>query len=159
MRGDTEVVVVGSGPNGMAAAVEMARSGFPVTVFEAAETLGGGTRTLELTLPGFRHDVCSAIHPLGFSSPFLSQLPLDRFGLRWIHPKAALAHPLDDGSAVLLERDIPATAQGLDPEDRHRYIGLFTPLRDGWDEMASDLLAPIQFPSHPLAMARSVPTP
>lgn len=151
---ETEVVVVGSGPNGMAAAVELARNGFKVRVLEAAETLGGGTRTLELTLPGFWHDVCSAIHPLGASSPFFSRLPLDQFDLRWIYPQAALAHPLDDGSAVLLEKDIQLTAQGLDPEDRHGYIDLFTPLRDGWDQMAGDLLGPIQFPSHPLMMAR-----
>ena len=104
---EKEVVVVGSGPNGLAAAVEMARNGYPVSVYEAAETLGGGTRTLELTLPGFRHDVCSAIHPLGAGSPFFSQLPLDRFGLEWLYPDAALAHPFDDGSAILLEREMP----------------------------------------------------
>jgi phytoene dehydrogenase-like protein len=150
---EKEVVVVGSGPNGLAAAVEMARHGYPVSLYEAAETVGGGTRTLELTLPGFRHDVCSAIHPLGAGSPCFSQLPLDRFGLEWIYPDAALAHPFDDGSAILLEREMPATLATLDAEDRLSYQHLMAPLSERWDQLAPDLLSPIGFPSHPLLMA------
>jgi phytoene dehydrogenase-like protein len=150
---EKEVVVVGSGPNGLAAAVEMARHGNPVSLYEAAETVGGGTRTLELTLPGFRHDVCSAIHPLGAGSPFFSQLPLDRFGLSWLYPDAALAHPFDDGSAILLEREMPATLATLDAEDRLAYQHLMAPLSEQWDQLAPDLLSPIGFPLHPLLMA------
>jgi len=151
---ETEVFVVGSGPNGLAAAVEMARGGFRVTVLEAAETIGGGTRTRELTLPGYRHDVCSAIHPLCASSPFFSQLPLSRHGLAWVHPEAALAHPLDDGSAVLLERDLSRTVENLDAADRLAYRQLMAPLAGEWDLLAAGLLAPIAFPAHPLLMSR-----
>ena len=152
-KSGTEVIVVGSGPNGLAAAIEMARSGFRVSVLEAAETVGGGTRTLELTLPGYRHDVCSAIHPLCVSSPFFSQLPLDRHGLQWIYPQAALAHPLDDGSAVLLERDLTRTLETLDSADQRPYRRLMAPLMEHWDALAADLLAPIHFPWHPLLVA------
>ncbi|HBG06204.1 MAG: FAD-dependent oxidoreductase [Geobacteraceae bacterium GWC2_58_44] len=151
---EKEVVVVGSGPNGLAAAIEMARGGFPVTLLEAAETVGGGTRTEQLTLPGYLHDICSAIHPLGAWSPFFSQLPLEQHGLRWIHPPASLAHPFDDGSAALLEREIPATAESLDPQDARAYAGLLAPLVQSWQQIAPELLAPIGFPGHPLLMAR-----
>jgi len=151
---DSEAVVVGSGPNGLAAAVELARSGFRVSVLEAAGTIGGGTRTLELTLPGYQHDVCSAIHPLGAASPFFNQLPLDRFGLEWVHPQAAVAHPLDDGTAVLLEKDISRTLDTIDPADRAVYQRLMTPLLEKWDALAPELLAPIHFPTHPLLMAQ-----
>ena len=151
---DTGVIVVGAGPNGLAAAIEMARSGFPVRVLEAAETAGGGMRTLELTLPGFRHDVCSAIHPLCASSPFFSQLPLARHGLRWIFPPAALAHPLDDGTAVLLEQDMARTVDTLDSADRRPYQRLMAPLQENWEALATDLLAPLTFPAHPFLMAR-----
>lgn len=149
-----EVIVVGSGPNGLAAAVEMARSGFAVTLLEARETVGGGTRTQELTLPGFRHDVCSAIHPLGVSSPFFKTLPLDEFGLTWVYPEAALAHPLDDGSAVVLHRDFSRTEESLDDADRQAYRQLMAPFAEHWEELAGDILAPIHFPSHPVIMTR-----
>jgi phytoene dehydrogenase-like protein len=154
LAADTEVVVVGSGPNGLAAAIEMARSGFRVRVLEASETVGGGTRTLELTLPGYRHDVCSAIHPLCAASPFYSQLPLNEHGLEWIYPPAALAHPLDDGSAVLLERDMLRTAGTLDTTDRKAYRHLMSPLKESWEALAVDLPAPISFPAHPFLMTR-----
>src|SRR5215218_401883 len=97
-----DAVVVGAGPNGLAAAITLAHAGRSVLVLEAADTVGGGTRSKELTLPGFTHDVCSAIHPLGVVSPFFRKQPLQRFGLRWIHPPACVAHPLDDGTTALL---------------------------------------------------------
>src|SRR5688572_27256967 len=106
-----DAVVVGSGPNGLAAAVEIARAGRSVHVIEGAETIGGGTRTEESTLPGFRHDLCSAIHPMGVASPFFSGLPLTEHGLEWVHPGYCLAHPLDDGTAVLVHRSMETTAE------------------------------------------------
>ncbi|HXG86569.1 MAG TPA: FAD-dependent oxidoreductase, partial [Pyrinomonadaceae bacterium] len=99
-----QATVVGSGPNGLAAAIELARNGISVRVLEAQKTIGGGTRSGELTLPGFVHDICSAVHPLGVASPFFRELPLAAHGLEWIQPPAPLAHPLDDGTAVMLER-------------------------------------------------------
>jgi phytoene dehydrogenase-like protein len=151
---EQEVVVVGSGPNGLAAAIEMARHGFPVLLLEAAETVGGGTRTEELTLPGFRHDVCSAIHPMAASSPFFSTLALERYGLHWIYPPAPLAHPFDDGSAALLERDIEATGATLDPQDAAAYRRLLAPLTESWPLIGADLLGPIGLPAHPVLSAR-----
>src|ERR1700678_2311880 len=106
-------VVIGSGPNGLAAAITLARAGRRVTVYEAEAQIGGGARSMELTLPGFVHDLCSAVHPMAVSSPCFDQFPLAAHGLEWIHPSAPLAHPLDDGSAVMLERSVEATARGL----------------------------------------------
>src|SRR5918995_556057 len=108
-----DAVVVGSGPNGLAAAVALAREGRSVRVYEAKDTIGGGCRSAELTEPGVIHDTCSAIHPLAAASPFFSELPLAEHGLEWIHPPAPLAHPLDDGTAVMLERSVDETARGL----------------------------------------------
>src|SRR5579875_343755 len=108
-----DAIVVGSGPNGLAAAITIARTGRSVIVFEAKDTIGGGARTKELTLPGFLHDVCSAIHPLAVTSPFLRSLPLASHGLEWIQPDAPLAHPLDDGTAVVLERSVEQTSATL----------------------------------------------
>src|SRR5436305_13635082 len=108
-----DAVVIGSGPNGLAAAITIARTGRSVIVFEARDTIGGGARTNELTLHGFLHDVCSAIHPLGLASPFFRSLPLEAYGVDWIHPDAPLAHPLDDGTAMVLERSIEYTAATL----------------------------------------------
>ena len=102
--------MIGSGPNGLAAAIVLARAGHAVTVHESAAQLGGGARSAALTLPGFVHDICSAVHPMAACSPFFEQLPLAAHGLEWIHPGAPLAHPLDDGTAVMLERSIDATA-------------------------------------------------
>src|SRR4051794_11098421 len=113
-----DAVVVGSGPNGLAAAITLAQAGCSVLVMEARETIGGGTRSAELPLPGFIHDICSAIHPLGVGSPFFRNLPLAQFGLDWVYPPAELAHPLDDGTAVLLERSVEATAEQLGPDER-----------------------------------------
>src|SRR6058998_1013282 len=113
MADEYDAVVVGSGPNGLAAGVTLARAGHSVLVLEANSTIGGGTRSAELTLPGFVHDVCSAVHPLAVASPFLRTLPLGRHGLEWFQPPAALAHPFADGSAVVLERSVEATAAML----------------------------------------------
>ncbi len=112
-RHSYDAIVVGAGPNGLAAAITLARAGRSVLVLESKDTIGGGSRSMELTLPGFVHDVCSAIHPLGIGSPFFRSLPLEEYGLQWIHPSAPLAHPLDDGTAVLLERSIEATSARL----------------------------------------------
>jgi phytoene dehydrogenase-like protein len=120
-------IVVGSGPNGLAAAIVLAQAGLPVTVHEAAPIAGGATRSGELTLPGFVHDLGSAVHPWAVASPFFSKLPLDQHGLKWIWPEAALAHPFDDGTAVTLERDVAATAGQLG-SDQAAYRKLFGPL-------------------------------
>ena len=145
--------MVGAGPNGLAAAITLARAGRSVLVLEAAPTVGGGTRSAELTLPGYVHDVCSAIHPLGLASPFFRTLPLAAHGLEWIHPPAALAHPLDDGTAAVLERSVEATAATLG-RDAGAYRGLVTPLVAAWDDLAQEILGPLRFPRHPFALAR-----
>jgi len=148
-----DAVVVGSGPNGLAAAITMAQAGKSVLVLEARDTIGGGCRSAELTLRGFLHDVCSAIHPLGLGSPFFRTLPLDDHGLEWVHPAAPVAHPLDDGTAVMIERSVEATAGGLGT-DAGAYRRLMGPLVSGWDALAPDLLDALHLPRHPLAMAR-----
>lgn len=151
---DYDAIVVGAGPNGLAAAITLARGGLSVLVLEAKDTIGGGARTAELTLPGFVHDVCSAVHPLGVGSPFFRQLPLEKHGLAWIQPPAPLAHPLDDGSAVLLERSIQATGQWLGP-DAAAYSQLLAPLVEDWDKLAVDVLGPLPIPPRfPFALAR-----
>jgi phytoene dehydrogenase-like protein len=149
----TDAVVVGSGPNGLAAAVALARRGVSVQVLEASDTIGGGARSAELTLPGFIHDICSAIHPMAAASPFFNELPLDRFGLEWIHPSAPLAHPLDDGTAAVMERSVDATADGLGP-DAAAYRKLFGPLAAAGADLFRDLLGPLRIPRHPIAAAR-----
>ncbi len=149
-----QAIVIGSGPNGLAAAIELARHGIPARVLEAQETIGGGTRSGELTLPGFVHDICSAIHPLGVGSPFFRALPLDAHGLDWIQPPASLAHPFDDGTAAMLESSIDATCETLDTIDAKAYRNLMKPLVDDWEDIVSDLLAPIGVPRHPIKAAR-----
>ena len=150
---DVEAIVVGSGPNGLAAAISLARAGVSVRVLEAADVVGGGMRTEELTLPGFAHDVCSAIHPLGVASPFFRTVPLTELGVEWIESPAALAHPFDDGTAALLERSVEATGEMLGPDAR-RYARIFGPLARNCDAIVPDILAPLGIPSHPLAFAR-----
>ncbi len=148
-----DAVVVGAGPNGLAGGTVLAQAGLSVRVLEAAANVGGGARSAELTLPGFVHDVCSAIHPLGVASPFFRTLPLVQHGLEWIEPPAALAHPFDDGSAVVLERSSDAAVSGLG-EDEARWRRLFAPLARDAEPLLEDVLAPLHLPAHPLLLAR-----
>jgi phytoene dehydrogenase-like protein len=152
-RGAYDAVVVGSGPNGLAAAITLARTGLSVLVCEAKETIGGGARSAELTLPGFVHDICSAIYPLGVASPFFRTLPLGEHGLEWIYPSASLAHPFDDGTAALLERSVAETGKTLGP-DAAAYQKLMAPLVAAWHQLEDALLGPLRLPRHPLAMLR-----
>ncbi len=155
MSGTTiDAAVVGSGPNGLVAAVTLAMAGRSVVVLEAEPTIGGGTRSAELTLPGFVHDICSAIHPLGAGSPVMKSLPLADHGLRWLHPPVDLAHPLDDGRAGLVTRDVTQTANGLgnDGPAWRRHIAS---LAERWDTLLPMLMRPLpQVPRHPLTLAR-----
>ncbi len=149
----TTAVIVGSGPNGLAAAVHLARSGVSVTVLEAADTIGGGTRSGELTLPGLIHDHCSGFHPLGVGSPFLATLDLERYGLHWDHAPVDCAHPLDDGTAALMYRSIDATVDGLG-RDGARWRALVGPLSSRFDDLAAEVMRPIaHVPRHLLALA------
>jgi phytoene dehydrogenase-like protein len=148
-----DAVVVGGGPNGLAAAITLARAGRSVTLLEAASSIGGGVRSAESTLPGFVHDVCSAIYPFGRTSPFFADAGLEARGLRWIEPPVALGHPLDDGSAVLVHRDVDATAAGLG-RDRDAYRRLFGPLASDWPRLVPDVLAPIRIPLSPVRAIR-----
>ncbi|HEY8187665.1 MAG TPA: NAD(P)/FAD-dependent oxidoreductase [Pyrinomonadaceae bacterium] len=151
--GSYDVIVVGAGPNGLAAAIELAAAGHSVCIFEANEIIGGGARSAELTLPGFVHDVCSAVHPLAAGSPFFSKLSLTQYGLEFINPPAPLAHPFDDGTAVLLHRSVDATAKGLGA-DAEAYKNLMGPLVGDWSDLSHDLLGPLRIPHHPLKVAR-----
>lgn len=140
--------MIGGGPNGLAAAITLARAGRSVTLVEQTSTVGGGMRSAERTLPGFVHDVCSAIHPFGRASPFFAALRLERHGLRWIDPPFAIAHPLDDGTAVVVARDVDATAAGLGP-DGDAYRRLMGPIVRDWERLAPDVLAPFHVPLWP----------
>jgi phytoene dehydrogenase-like protein len=149
---DTEAVVVGSGPNGLAAAIALAQAGRSVTVVEADDEIGGGTRSADLTLPGFTHDVCSAIHPLVLASPFFSTLPLAEHGLELVHPEFPLAQPLDGGDAVLLSRSVDETADRLGVDARG-YRRLMGSLVEHADALIPELLGPFRIPRHPFALA------
>jgi phytoene dehydrogenase-like protein len=154
-----DAVVVGAGPNGLAAAITLARAGYSVIVYEASETVGGGSRSKELTLPGFTHDVCSAIHPYGVASPFFQSLPLERYGVEWIHSPAPLAHPLPDGRVAVLERSMDELERTLGP-DAAAWRRLITPHVEHWDDIVEGALGPIhplrqlQRPLASLALAR-----
>jgi phytoene dehydrogenase-like protein len=149
-----DAIVVGAGPNGLAAAIELARAGRSVSVYEAADEVGGGTRSAELTLPGFVHDPCASVHPLSLASPFFRSLDLDRHGLEWVQPAAPLAHALEPGRSVLLERDLGAIDDALG-RDADAWRRLFGPLVREWERLVPMLLAPvIRPPRHPLLLAR-----
>ena len=149
-----DAVVVGAGPNGLCAAIVLARAGLSVAVLEAQDSIGGGARTEELTLPGFRHDVCSAIHPMSLVSPLMRALPLKEYGLEWAFSPMAIAHPLDDGSAGTLEESLDATASALG-SDAKAWRTLMAPLVRQSDALFDEILRPIRFiPHHPILMAR-----
>ncbi|MGP2438132.1 phytoene desaturase family protein [Streptomyces sp. JW3] len=151
-----DAVVVGAGPNGLTAAVELARRGFSVAVFEARSTVGGGARTEELTLPGFRHDPCAAAHPLAINSPAFRALPLDRYGLQWLHAGLPMAHPALDGSAAVLSRSVGETAASLGPRDAGTYRRLVEPFLPHWDTLVRDFMSlPLTaLPRDPVTLAR-----
>ena len=148
-----DAVVVGSGPNGLAAGIVLARAGLRVLIREGADTPGGGARTEPLTLPGYVHDVCSAVHPLGLSSPFFRRLPLAAHGLEWIQPPAPVAHPLDDGSAVLLEHSTRAMRHQVGP-DGEAWRRLMDPFVAHWQRLFADALGPLKWPHDPVLLAR-----
>ena len=149
---DVDVVVVGSGPNGLAAAIVLQQAGLSVLIIEGKDTIGGGLRSAELTLPGFTHDICSAIHPMALASPFFSTLPLQEHGLEYIHPPLSAAHPFDDGTAAILTKSVEETAASLGI-DKEAYLNLIQPIVKSWPQIAEDVLAPLHFPKHPLKMA------
>jgi len=151
-RTDYDAVVVGAGPNGLAAAITLQQRGLSVLLVEAKAEIGGGMRSVELTLPGFVHDVCSAIHPMAAASPFFSGLPLEHHGLEYIYPSIAAAHPFDDGTAAVLKGSVLETA-GLLGVDERAYRVLMEPLVRDWPLIAPDVLGPLHFPEHPLLMA------
>ncbi len=148
-----DAIIIGAGPNGLAAAIEIARAGRSICVYEANPKVGGGTRSGELTQPGFVHDICSAVHPLAAGSPYFSKLPLKDYGLEFIYPRAALAHPFDDGTAIVLDRSVEVTSATLG-RDAAAYQDLFSPFVERWHDLASDLLGPPRFPRHPFTLAR-----
>ena len=150
---DFDAVIVGSGPNGLAAAILLQQKGLSVLIVEGKNEIGGGLRSAELTLPGFTHDICSAIHPLAAGSPFFKTLPLADHGLEYIYPEISGAHPFDDGTAAILKKSVEETAHLLGADERS-YINLMQPVVNDWPLIAPDVLGPLHFPKHPLAMAR-----
>ena len=148
-----DAVVVGAGPNGLAAAITLGRRFNAVLLLEAAKTIGGGVRSAALTLPGYIHDVCSTVQPLSLASPFFRQLDLPQYGLEWIQPEIPLAHPFEDGSALFLHRSLEVTADALGADGK-AYKGLLQPFVDHEKLLLADILQPIHFPENPLLMAR-----
>lgn len=153
IKRDYDAIVVGSGPNGLAAAITMQREGLSVLVVEAKSSVGGGLRTAELTLPGFKHDICSAIHPMAIGSPFFSSLQLQQFGLEYIHPEIAAAHPFDDGTSAIIARSVDETAKSLGG-DKNIYLDLIKPVIDYFPTIEKDILGPLTFPQNPLNLAK-----
>ncbi|WP_256009655.1 phytoene desaturase family protein [Desertivirga xinjiangensis] len=149
-----DAVVVGSGPNGLAAAITLQKAGLSVLLIEGKDEIGGGMRSAELTLPGFVHDICSAVHPMAAASPFFKTLPLHEHGLEFIYPEIAAAHPFDDGKVAILTESIDKTAGSLG-EDKHTYLDLMKPLVEAWPSINKDVLGPpLSIPSNPIAMAK-----
>jgi phytoene dehydrogenase-like protein len=152
VRTPIDAIIVGAGPNGLAAGIELARAGKRVRIYEANDCIGGGARSANLTLPGFIHDICSAVHPLALGSPFFSKLDLAKYSLQFIEPPAALAHPFDDGTAILLKRSVEATSEQLG-RDAARYRKLMQPLVNNWDKLSSEILRPLRIPHYPFVLA------
>lgn len=150
---DYDAVVIGSGPNGLAAAITLQQAGLSVLIVEGKKTIGGGLRTAQLTFPGFHHDICSAIHPMAAGSPFFSQLPLKAFGLEFIQPTFPAAHPFEDGRCAVLDSSVENTGRFLGKDDRS-YINLMRPFVHDWNDLVSDILGPLSYPRHPVALAR-----
>jgi phytoene dehydrogenase-like protein len=150
---DYDAIVVGSGPNGLAAGILMQQKGLSVLLLEGKETLGGGLRSAGLTLPGYLHDICSAVHPLAVASPFFEKLPLNEYGLEYIYPGVAAAHPFDNGKAAIIKTSIEETARLLGA-DEQAYLELMQPIVKDWPFIAADALGPLHYPKYPLAMAR-----
>jgi len=148
-----DAVIVGSGPNGLAAAITMQQAGLSVLLIEGKDTIGGGLRTAALTLPGFKHDICSAVHPMAVASPFFASLPLQEFGLEFIQPLLAAAHPFDDGTAAVLSKSLQVTAAALG-KDEKAYLDLIGPLVAHWDKLVGDILSPLKVPAHPFLLAQ-----
>lgn len=153
MSKNYDAIIIGSGPNGLSAAVELARNGAKVLVLEGADSIGGGTRTDELTLPGFHHDFCSAVHPTGFLSPYWQQLPLSQFGLEWLFPPASVAHPLENEEAVILTQSVAETAAGLGVDER-AWQKLVQPFLKNPEGLLADSLKPLGIPKHPILLAQ-----
>jgi len=147
-----DAIIIGSGPNGLAAAITLAKQGLKVLVLEGADTPGGGTRTAELTLPGFRHDICSAVHPMALASPFMQGLQLENYGLEWVHPTYPVAHPLDGGRAAFLQRSVAATADSLGA-DTSAYFRVMQLLAEKWQFIDREVLGPLSFPRRPFSLA------
>lgn len=152
-KSNYDAVVIGSGPNGLSAAIVLAQKGMSVLLIEAQSTLGGGCRSGELTLPGYKHDLCSSIFPLGIGSPFFRTLPLEKYGLSWIQPTSPYAHPFADGKAAIVERSIEATATTLGA-DGPAYVKIMNSLKPNWQAVCEALLQPTKLFEHPLAMAK-----
>ena len=150
---DYDAIVVGAGPNGLAAAITLQQAGVAVLLVESKSEIGGGMRTAELTLPGFKHDVCSAVVPMAVSSPFFRSLSLNEFGLEYVYPEIEAAHPFDDGTAALLLRSLDKTASLLGPDEK-KYIDLLQPITNYWPDIEKDVLGPLHFPQHPVDMMK-----
>jgi phytoene dehydrogenase-like protein len=150
---DFDAIVIGSGPNGLSAAITLQREGLSVLLLEGKDVIGGGLRSAELTLPGFTHDVCSAIHPMAAASPFFKTLPLQSHGLEWLYPETAAAHPFDDGTAAVLKKSVSETSALLG-RDEQAYLDLMSPVVKLWPLIVNDVLGPLTIPSHPIDMAQ-----